>query len=61
MKKHISYILILALCLGLLTGCGGDKQVEQEYLLSGEYFKGQTIAEHTEYLANMFYTALPYI
>ena len=61
MKKWISCILIFSLCLVLLTGCGGDKRVEQEYLLSGEYFKDQTILEHAEYLANMFYTALPYI
>ena len=61
MKKCISCILIFSLCLVLLTGCGGDKRVEQEYLLSGEYFKDQTILEHAEYLANMFYTALPYI
>ena len=60
MKKCISCILIFSLCMVLLTGCGGDKRVEQEYLLSGEYFKDQTITEHTEYLANMFYTALPY-
>ena len=45
----------------LLTGCGEEKRVDQDYLLSGEYFKDQTIMEHVEYLANMFYTALPYI
>ena len=61
MKKCISCILIFSLCMVLLTGCGEEKQVEQEYLLSGEYFKDQTILEHAEYLANMFYTALPYI
>ena len=61
MKKCTSSILIFSLCMVLLTGCGGNKRVEQEYLLSGEYFKDQTILEHAEYLANMFYTALPYI
>ena len=61
MKKCISCILIFSLCLVLLTGCGEEKRVEQEYLLSGEYFKYQTILEHAEYLANMFYTALPYV
>ena len=60
MKKCISCILIFSLCMVLFTGCGGDKRVDEEYLLSGEYFKDQTITEHTEYLANMFYTALPY-
>ena len=59
MKKCTSSILIFSLCMMLLTGCGGNKRVEQEYLLSGEYFKDQSIIEHTDYLAEMFYTLAP--